>query len=32
MLTIKYGGLSGVFLSEDLTIPEEVILDFEPSE
>jgi prevent-host-death family protein len=28
---IKYGELSGVFLSEDLTIPEEVIRDFEPS-
>ena len=27
---IKYGELSGVFLSEDLTIPEEVIRDFEP--
>jgi prevent-host-death family protein len=26
---IKYGDLSGVFLSEDLTIPEEVIRDFE---
>jgi antitoxin (DNA-binding transcriptional repressor) of toxin-antitoxin stability system len=29
---IKYGELSGVFLSEDLTIPEQVIRDFEPSE
>jgi prevent-host-death family protein len=29
---IKYGELSGVFLAEDLTIPEEVIRDFEPSE
>jgi prevent-host-death family protein len=28
---IKYGELRGVFLSEDLTIPEEVIRDFEPS-
>jgi prevent-host-death family protein len=28
---IKYGDLSGLFLSEDLTIPEEVIRDFEPS-
>ena len=28
---IKYGELSGVFLSDDLTIPEEVIRDFEPS-
>jgi prevent-host-death family protein len=27
---IKYGELSDVFLSEDLTIPEEVIRDFEP--
>ena len=27
---IKYGELSGVFLSDDLTIPEEVIRDFEP--
>ena len=27
---IKYGELRGVFLSEDLTIPEEVIRDFEP--
>ncbi|MFL5267024.1 MAG: hypothetical protein ACJ8AH_10585 [Stellaceae bacterium] len=27
---IKYGELKGVFLSEDLTIPEEVIRDFEP--
>jgi prevent-host-death family protein len=26
---IKYGELGGVFLSEDLTIPEEVIRDFE---
>jgi len=29
---IKYGELGGVFLSEDLTMPEEVIRDFEPSE
>ena len=29
-LPIKYGELSGVFLSEDLAIPEEVIQDFEP--
>ena len=28
---IKYGDLRGAFLSEDLTIPEEVIHDFEPS-
>lgn len=28
---IKYGELRGVFLAEDLTIPEEVIRDFEPS-
>ena len=28
---IKYGELKGVFLSEDLTLPEEVIRDFEPS-
>jgi prevent-host-death family protein len=28
---IKYGELRGVFLSEDLTIPEEVIGDFESS-
>jgi hypothetical protein len=28
---IKYGELSGVLLSEDLTIPEEVIRAFEPS-
>jgi antitoxin (DNA-binding transcriptional repressor) of toxin-antitoxin stability system len=28
---IKYGELSGLFLSDDLTIPEEVIRDFEPS-
>jgi len=28
---IKYGELRGVFLSEDLTTPEEVIRDFEPS-
>jgi prevent-host-death family protein len=28
---IIYGELSGLFLSEDLTIPEEVIRDFEPS-
>jgi len=27
----KYGELKGVFLSEDLTLPEEVIRDFEPS-
>ena len=29
---IKYGELRGVFLSEDLTIPEEVIRDFASSE
>ena len=28
---IKYGELSGLFLSEDLSIPDEVIRDFEPS-
>jgi prevent-host-death family protein len=28
---IKYGELRGVFLAEDLTIPEKVIRDFEPS-
>jgi prevent-host-death family protein len=28
---IKYGELKEVFLSEDLTLPEEVIRDFEPS-
>jgi len=28
---IKYGELKGVFLSEDLTLPEEVIAGFEPS-
>jgi prevent-host-death family protein len=27
---IKYGELNGLFLSDDLTIPEEVIRDFEP--
>jgi prevent-host-death family protein len=27
---IKYGELGGLFLSDDLTIPEEVIRDFEP--
>jgi prevent-host-death family protein len=27
---IKYGELNGVFLAEDLTIPDEVIRDFEP--
>ena len=27
---IQYGELAGVWLSEDLTIPEEVICDFEP--
>jgi prevent-host-death family protein len=27
---IKYGELRGLFLAEDLTIPEEVIEDFEP--
>jgi prevent-host-death family protein len=27
---IKYGELSGVFVSEDLTIPDEVIRDFDP--
>ena len=29
---IKYGELRGAFLSDDLTIPEEIIRDFEPSE
>lgn len=29
---IKYGDLKGLFLSEDLAIPEEVIRDFEPKE
>jgi prevent-host-death family protein len=28
---IKYGELKGLFLAEDLSIPEEVIRDFEPS-
>ena len=28
---IKYGELSDVFLSEDLTIPEDIIREFEPS-
>ena len=28
---IRYGDLRGVFLAEDITIPEEVIRDFEPS-
>ena len=28
---IKYGDLSGLFLAEDLSMPEEVIQDFEPS-
>ena len=28
---IKYGELRGVFLSEDLTTPEDVIRDFKPS-
>ena len=28
---IKYGELQAVFLAEDLTIPEEVIRDFDPS-
>jgi prevent-host-death family protein len=28
---IKYGELQGLFLAEDLTIPEEVIRDFEPA-
>lgn len=27
---IKYGELSGAFLAEDLTIPEDVVRDFEP--
>jgi prevent-host-death family protein len=27
---IRYGELNGVFLSDDLTIPEEIIRDFEP--
>jgi len=29
---IKYGELRGAFLAEELTLPEEVIRDFEPSE
>jgi prevent-host-death family protein len=29
---IRYGDLKGLFLSEDLTIPEAVIRGFEPSE
>ena len=29
---IKYGELRGAFLAEELTLPEEVIQDFEPSE
>jgi prevent-host-death family protein len=29
---IKYGDLRGVFLSEDLTIPEEVVRDFDSPE
>ena len=28
---IKYGDLRGLFLSDDLTIPQEVIHDFEPT-
>lgn len=28
---INYGELRGLFLSEDLTIPEEIIRDFEPA-
>jgi prevent-host-death family protein len=28
---IKYGDLKGLFLSEDLAIPEEIIRDFEPN-
>jgi prevent-host-death family protein len=28
---IKYGELRGVFLSDDLTIPKEVMRDFEPN-
>ncbi len=28
---IKYGELRGVLVSEDLTIPEEIVRDFEPS-
>ena len=28
---IKYGELRDAFLSEDLTIPEEIVRDFEPS-
>jgi len=27
---IKYGELAGLFLAEDLTIPDEIIRDFEP--
>ncbi len=29
---IRYGELRGAFLAEELTLPEEVIRDFEPSE
>lgn len=29
---IKYGELRGLFLSEDLTIPSDVVHDFEPTE
>ena len=28
--SIKYGELAGLFLAEDLTIPDELIRDFEP--
>jgi prevent-host-death family protein len=28
---IKYGELRGLFLSEDLAIPEDVVRDFEPT-
>lgn len=28
---IKYGELTGLFLAEDLAIPDEVVRDFEPS-
>ncbi len=27
---IKYGDLEGIFLAEDLSLPEDVIRDFEP--
>jgi prevent-host-death family protein len=28
---VKYGDLQGLFLSEDLSIPEDVVHDFEPA-